>query len=162
MPIFGKHDEFQTYLGAVVEHAGLAAQQDGSAAIEAQHLLLGIAAQVGTKPQGILAAAGLDHAGIQAALEREFEQSLAVAGVALGAAELPEPVARRGRASSLGATGKLVFERMMTSNAKSDMRQAHVLLAILRAEVGTVPRALAAAGVDRNELIDRVRATLGA
>ncbi|GAB4586626.1 Clp protease N-terminal domain-containing protein [Nocardia sp. IFM 10818] len=161
MSLFDKHDPFQVYLGSVIEQAGREAQRDGSATIEAQHMLLAITRQDGTEPQAVLAAAGLDHDGISAALDREFEQSLAVAGVAARAADLPEPVARQSAADTLGASGKLVFERMMTSYAKRELRPAHLLLAILRAEVGTVPRALAAAGVDRTELVNQVRAALG-
>ncbi|GAA2810174.1 hypothetical protein GCM10020219_097610 [Nonomuraea dietziae] len=40
---------------------------------------------------------------------------------------------------------------------KKDLRPAHVLLGILQAEVGTVPRALALAGVDRTDLLTRVQ-----
>jgi hypothetical protein len=37
---------------------------------------------------------------------------------------------------------------------------AHVALGVLRADVGTVPRALRIAGVDRAELTDAIAATL--
>jgi D-alanyl-D-alanine carboxypeptidase len=37
---------------------------------------------------------------------------------------------------------------------------AHLLLGILQAEVGTVPRALSLKGVDRSELVGRIRQTL--
>ena len=41
-----------------------------------------------------------------------------------------------------------------------DLRPAHLLLGILLAEVGTVPRALTLAGIDRAELIVRIRQAL--
>jgi hypothetical protein len=46
--------------------------------------------------------------------------------------------------------------------ARSDRRLAggHILLGVLAAEAGTVPRALALAGVDRDDLRARTQAAL--
>ncbi|MFI1917734.1 Clp protease N-terminal domain-containing protein [Nocardia sp. NPDC020380] len=158
MPVIDKK-VLGKYFEAVILRGVQEAQQDGSATVEAQHLLLGVAAQDGTEPQRILRAAGLDHDGIRAALDREFEQSLAVAGVTASIADLP-PVPRFDRKPGLGATGKLAIERMATSTTKRELRPQHLLLGILLAEVGTVPRLLAVAGVDRTELIAAVRDSL--
>ncbi|MFJ4654945.1 Clp protease N-terminal domain-containing protein [Nocardia sp. NPDC088792] len=147
------------YFEAVLLRAVQEAQQDGSATVEAQHLLLGVAAQDGTEPQRILRAAGLGHDDIRAALDREFEESLAVAGVTARVADLP-PVPRFDRKPGLGATGKLAIERMATSTPKRELRPAHLLLGILLAEVGTVPRALTTAGADRLALLADVRESL--
>jgi Clp amino terminal domain, pathogenicity island component len=49
---------------------------------------------------------------------------------------------------------------MAIVHRKEDLRPGHLLLGILQAEVGTVPRVLALAGVDRTELIERVRSEL--
>jgi Clp amino terminal domain, pathogenicity island component len=46
------------------------------------------------------------------------------------------------------------------SGRKKDLQPAHLLLGILQAEVGTVPRALALAGIDRTDLADRARRSL--
>jgi D-alanyl-D-alanine carboxypeptidase len=60
----------------------------------------------------------------------------------------------------MGASAKLVMERAFTTTRKKDLRPGHVLLAVLRAEVGTVPRALALAGVDRAGLVTRTQQAL--
>ncbi|MEV0250777.1 Clp protease N-terminal domain-containing protein [Nocardia sp. NPDC050712] len=155
--MFGNH-EFDKYLHAVLVRGGEEACRDGSTTIEAPHLLLAIAAQDGTEPQRLLAAAGLDPQAIRAALDREFEQSLAVAGVST--ANLPGPSPAAAKSPTIGATGKLTIDRMAGAYAKGALRPANLLLAILQGEVGTVPRALTFAGIDRAALITRVREAL--
>ncbi|WP_194819210.1 Clp protease N-terminal domain-containing protein [Nocardia sp. XZ_19_385] len=155
--MFG-NNEFDKYLHAVMERGGYEARQDGSATIEAQHLLLAIAAQDGTAPQRLLAEAGLDAQAIRDALDREFEQSLAIAGVSI--TNLPEPSRYSTKAPSVGATGKLALERMTTTYPKRELRQANLLLGILQAEVGTVPRALTLAGANRVALVNQVHELL--
>ncbi|GAB2674455.1 hypothetical protein GCM10027088_61580 [Nocardia goodfellowii] len=151
--MFGNNG-FDKYFHAVVLRAGQEARQDGSATIEAQHLLLAIAELEGTAPQSLLIAAGLDAQTIRAALNREFERSLAVAGVTIS--NLPEASPYSAKEPVLGASSKLALERMARTYAKRELHPANLLLAILLAEVGTVPRALALAGVDRAELITRI------
>lgn len=152
---------FDEYLHAVITEGGSEAQRDGSATVEAQHLLLAIAAQEGTAPQRVLASAGLDHQAIRDALRREFEHSLSAAGVSLADLNVPRAQGYRKSAPNVGASTKLALERGFNSvSRKRDLRPAHVLLGILRAEVGTVPRALALAGVDRTDLQARVQHTL--
>jgi D-alanyl-D-alanine carboxypeptidase len=61
----------------------------------------------------------------------------------------------------MGASARLALERSFSSVVrKKELRPAHLLLGILQAQVGTVPRALALAGVDQAELVDRVRQAL--
>ncbi|GAA5101429.1 Clp protease N-terminal domain-containing protein [Nocardia iowensis] len=152
---------FDEYLHAVITEGSSEAQRDGSATVEAQHLLLAIAGQEGTAPQRVLASVGLDHQSIRDALRREFEHSLSAAGVSPAAIA---PSGSRGYYKgrpNVGASTKLALERSFSSVArKRDLRPAHVLLGILRAEVGTVPRALALAGIDRTDLQARVQQTL--
>ena len=149
------------YVGTTVDQARHAAQDDGSATIEAHHLLLAIAGQEGTVAQRMLASVGLDRHAIRVALDREFEHSLQAVGVSAAAFELPR--AGRGRPpANIGASTKLAFERGFGPGVrKKDLRSAHLLLGILAAEVGTVPRALALAGVDRADLAERVRQATG-
>ncbi|MFI9401759.1 Clp protease N-terminal domain-containing protein [Nocardia sp. NPDC052316] len=149
---------FDEYLHTVLTEGSSEAQRDGSATVEAQHLLLAIAAQEGTAPQRVLAAAGLDHQAIRAALRREFEHSLSAAGVSLAGVDVPRTPGYGKGSPNVGASTKLALERGFGSvPRKRDLRPAHVLLGILRAEVGTVPRALALAGVDRTELQAQVQ-----
>ena len=152
---------FKKYVGAILEQAAREAQLDRSTTIEAQHVLLAIAAQQEATAAGVLLAVGLDHRAIRAALDREFEQSLKAAGVSLAAFDLPRPTSAPERATNLGASVKQALERGVHGVRKGkDLRPAHLLFGILQAEVGTVPRALALAGIDRADLVLRVRQTL--
>ncbi|MFW6690980.1 Clp protease N-terminal domain-containing protein [Streptomyces sp. MAR4 CNX-425] len=147
---------FDRYLHTVLLAAQAEARDDGSAAIEARHALLAVAAQDGTEPQRVLAAAGLGPAELKAALDREFAHSLGAAGVAPGAFDLhatPDPDHR----PRPGASLRLALDRMAGSHRKKDLTPLHLLHALLAAEVGTVPRALDLAGVDRAALAARVR-----
>lgn len=150
---------FDTYLQSVLVRAADEARDDGSASIEAGHVLLAMAVQDGTEAQRALDRAGLGHRALKDALHREFEHSLSAAGVTLGAFDLrstPDP----GRRPQLGASFKLTMERIASVYRKKDLRSVHLLLGVLQAETGTVPRALALAGVDRAGLVERVRAEL--
>lgn len=151
---------FDEFLHAVLEKAVREAQADGSPAVEAHHLLLAIADGPDATTAGILAAAGLDHAGLRAALDREFEHSLSAVGVSAGAFDLPRPTPRPWRSVGIGASGKLAIERGVHSNPKNTLRPAHLLLGIVAAQVGTVPRALTLAGIDIAALSASARAAL--
>jgi ATP-dependent Clp protease ATP-binding subunit ClpA len=149
---------FGTYTRSIVELGRDEARKDRSVAVEAQHLLLAIAAGPETAPGRVLVAAGLDYRAVREALDREFEHSLNAAGVSAAAFDLPQPSSDPDRPSQLGASAKLAIQRGFTSGGRRKVLQpAHLLLGILRAEVGTVPRALALAGVDRAGLAGRVR-----
>ncbi|MFC4115383.1 Clp protease N-terminal domain-containing protein [Nonomuraea zeae] len=148
------------YINALVLQGEREARQDGSAAVEAHHVLLAIAGHEDTAARRVLLAAGLDRQAIRDALDREFEHSLNAAGVSLAAFSGPPATPDHKRRVGMGASLKLALERGFgAATGKKDLRPAHVLLGILEAEVGTVPRALAQAGADRAELIARVRAT---
>jgi len=147
---------FGRYVHAIVDRAGLEAKEDGSAATEAHHLLLAIAAEPEPITHRVLDAVGLDHHAIREALDREFERSLGAVGVTPAAFELPRASVERGR-PRLAASAKLAIERGLGSvERKGDLRPAHLLLGILHAPVGTVPRALDLAGVDRDDLRGRL------
>ncbi|TMR06421.1 Clp protease [Actinomadura soli] len=153
--------EFGTYVKAVMERAADEAQRAGAAAIEAEHLLLAMAAEPESTTRRLLDSAGLDHRAIRDALDEEFRRSLSAAGVIVDDRELPPPSRSPRRPSRIGASGKLVLERGVAAVAhKKDLRPAHLLLGVLRLNAGTVPRALALAGVDRNDLTARVRRSL--
>jgi ATP-dependent Clp protease ATP-binding subunit ClpA len=152
---------FGTYVHTIIEQAGHHASKDGSATIEAHHLLLAVAAQQGTTPHHVLTSVGLDQQAIREALEREFEHSLRAAGVSRAAFDLPQPRSDPERSARIGASAKLALERGVAAAArKKDLQPAHLLLGILEAHAGTVPRALALAGIDRTDLTARVRRAL--
>lgn len=149
------------YINDVFEQGGHEAQQDGSTAVEAHHLLLAIAAGQETDTRQVLTSVGLDHQAIRDALDKEFEHSLRAAGVSLAAFDLPRPSRGAKRPSQMGASTKLAIERSFASvSRKKDLRPVHLLLGIVQAQVGTVPRALALAGVDQANLIVRILDTL--
>ena len=151
---------FDKYLRTLLSRAETEARQDGSATVEAQHMLLAIAAEPDSPPGRVLAAAGLGHAAIRAALHREFEHSLAAAGVSVSAFRVAPASPDPRRTPHPGASVQLALDRGIKAAAGQDPQPAHLLLGILRAEVGTVPRALTLAGADRGELIARVLGTL--
>jgi ATP-dependent Clp protease ATP-binding subunit ClpA len=150
---------FTSYLPRIIDRGSREAQQDGSSTVEAHHLLLAIVADLEPTTHAVLADAGLDYRGLRDALHREYEASLGAAGVSLAAFDLPKsPVTKTPRP---GNSMKLALERGLGTVArKRDLRPAHVLLGILQAPVGTMPRALALAGVDQGELTRRVQGSL--
>jgi D-alanyl-D-alanine carboxypeptidase len=129
--------------------------------VEAHHLLLAVAASGESGTHELLASVGLDYATIRAALDREFERSLTAAGVSVRSVDLPRPSRAREESRALGSSVKLAMERGLGSVArKQNLRPAHLLLGIVQAPVGTVPRALDLAGVDRPALVQRIRQSL--
>ncbi|WP_067449826.1 Clp protease N-terminal domain-containing protein [Actinomadura macra] len=152
---------FGGYVQTIMERGAQEARRDGSATIEAEHLLLAIAAEDESSTRELLASAGLDHEAIRDALEREFRHSLSAAGVTVAGGTLPRSSKAANRPTRLGASARLVVERGVAAAAsKRDLRPAHLLLGVLRLKVGTVPRALALAGVDQSELATRVQRSL--
>ena len=151
---------FDEYLHAIIMRAHQEARDDGAEAIEVQHLLLAVAGEPEPTVRELLASAGLDLDTVRGALDREFVASLNAVGVASDAYDLPRP-SRLPSRPKMGTTGKLALERGVHHMArKKDLRPAHVLLGILSAQAGVVPRALAMAGVDQEALADRVRRSL--
>ena len=142
----------------VVDDAVEQARRSGSPTIEAEHLLLSLAAGTGPAAR-VLHGSGLTLSRTRAAIDEHFERTLATIGVSPGAFALPPPALNpRPR---FGASFKLALERALkTAMERNDRRigAEHVLLGVLRAEAGTVPRLLAAEGIDRDELAARVGA----
>ena len=134
----------------VVVAAERVARARGARAMEAEHLLLALA-ELG-EPE----LAGID---VPAMLDREFEQALSAAGV-----DVPIPAPRPARRSpGVGASAKRALERGVRLSVERGDRtigRGHVLAGVLAAEEGTVPRALAIAGVDRRSLASRVQKRL--
>jgi ATP-dependent Clp protease ATP-binding subunit ClpA len=132
---------------SVVKAAETQARGLGSQTIEAEHLLLALAARVPAVPA--LADAALDHDAVLAALDTARERTLMAVGIAARDFDLPAaPVTRSPR---IAASARTALERAVRiSAARSDRRigAEHLLLGVLQAEAGTVPRALAAAEVD--------------
>ena len=146
----------------VVVAAEAEARALGSPAIEPEHLLLALTRLGQTTPAGeALAEAGLDHDAMLEALDAERELSLMAVGISIGDFDLPTP--RPATRPRLAANAKGALEhalRISLERADRRIDGAHILLALLRAEAGTVPRALQEAGVGRDELRDLTAAAM--
>jgi ATP-dependent Clp protease ATP-binding subunit ClpA len=155
---FGKKTQF------VVVQAQEEARALGSPTVEAEHLLLALARRTGDPAAAALAEAGLDHTTVTEALETERDETLAAVGVSVSAFDLP-PVAPAKSRPGWGTSAKLSLERALHAAGERGERgiePAHLLLGVLLAEAGTVPRALARAGVVPAELERRTRLALDA
>ena len=140
---------------AIAERAREEARTAGSPTLEAEHILLAIASEQGTPAQQVLASAGLDHEAIGKALDAEFADSLMGVGVSLSAFDLRHPANNPARTPRWSQSAKLVFQRaaeVVAANRDRRLEATHLLLGVLRAQIGTVPRALELAGVDRAAL----------
>jgi ATP-dependent Clp protease ATP-binding subunit ClpA len=141
------------------------ARRSGARFIEAEHMLLSLAASRDTEAARLLLDSGLGHERLTAALRDEHRQSLAFAGLNPTAASLPEAT-ELDRPISMGTSAKTALGRAVHGSREQRSRRARlesmdVLIGILMAELGTVPRALAIAGVDRAALLARARASVG-
>lgn len=128
--------------------------------VEAEHLLLAMTQVRATSASRALAAAGLNRDAVESALRREFENGLASAGVQLTAGDLPSSSPVPEAKPRMGASSKAVLVRAFHDCADKHLRTGHLLIAVLGAEVGTVPRALELAGIDRVELRDQAEREL--
>ncbi len=129
-----------------------------SSSAEAEDLLLAIA--VSHSPVArILAAAGLDHEGILRLLRAERERSLAALGIPLidpGQLRATPRPARPTWGASLRAALLRARQPGARGRARRRMTTA-VAVGVLLASYGTVPRALAYGGIDRDALIGQLR-----
>lgn len=146
----------------VVSNAESEARGLGSATIEAEHLLLALSdSDPATAVGQALAASGLDRERLEQALASERERSLMAVGISIHDFDLPAPHPASKPRWAAGAKSALEHA-LRISLVRGDKRIApgHILLALLRAEAGTVPRALNEAGVDRRELNDLITAAM--
>ena len=130
--------------------------------VEAEHLLLAILARPNAPAAQSLASSGLDHDTLVTALDRERERSIRAAGILpLSPPEL-SATPRTGK-PGWGASIRDVLRRADKPAAKDgrpDALELELVVAILRATLGTVPRALALAEIDRESLIQRVASSV--
>jgi ATP-dependent Clp protease ATP-binding subunit ClpA len=128
----------------------------GAPAVEAEHLLLAIVAapeQVGP----VLGAFRLDRAAVVAMLDVEREHSLAAAGLGPVDQDRLAATPRRTRPGWGTSAREAIVRGSRLRRDRHRMSEADLLTGVLQAELGTVPRALAYAGVDRAALVARLR-----
>lgn len=154
-------ERFMKEARRVAESAEQEARGRGSSTIEAEHLLLALAQPAGGLASQTLSRAGLDHEALLDALESELERSLDTVGVTTEGLHAPVPsFAGRPR---WGASAKASFERTMeAAHTRGDRRigPAHILLGVLEAREGTVPRTLRGAGVEPSEIVAETQAAM--
>ena len=128
----------------------------GSSSVEAEHLLISLAA--GDSRAGVaLREVGLDAPELRDAVQRDFERVLGRVGIDASGVDLPANCRRT--KPRWGASAKQGLERALAEAKRRGDRKIgteHILLGLLRAEHGTVPRVLAAEGIDRDELTGRL------
>ncbi|GAB3042616.1 hypothetical protein GCM10027052_25900 [Parafrigoribacterium mesophilum] len=149
-------------LRASLAQARVEAKQAGSRTLDAEHLLLALAAEADGEPARLLAAAGLDYDRLTDALRTERRQSLAHAGIQPGEGSAPRPTDGTPVWATSAKEALLRGKDVATRRHRSQMGGTDVLVGILRADLGTVPRALEFAGVDRAALLERAARTVGA
>ena len=149
------------FVRIVLRLAQAEAVADQSPSIEAEHMLLALTSSQGGQARDLLAEAGLDHSAVEMALAADVERSLAQVGVRLAAGRMPRSSFFPGRKPRLGASAKWVLHRTVAAargGSENRIEPRHVLVGLLNARVGTVPRALDRAGIDRPALIARALA----
>jgi ATP-dependent Clp protease ATP-binding subunit ClpA len=137
---------------AVLTASEKEARSSGQGTIEAEHLLLALAAHPDLRELG------LDHEALVAALVQEEERSLAAVGIAAGDFGLPVTRSRRPK-PKLATSAKLALQRALTiavDRGERRIHAGHLLYGVLAAERGRVPRALQIAGIDVDELRARI------
>ncbi len=147
---------------AVAADAQDEARASGSSTIEAEHLLLALARDDASRAGNVLRGSGLDHAAIKAALAEEYERSLTVVGVSLDALAPGARPPFTGR-PRWAPSGKAALERALeAAQARGERRigSGHLLLGVLAAEQGTVPRALRGVGAEPAELAAATKADM--
>ena len=130
------------------------ASELNSRTVEAEHLLV-VLADPCVDTGKVLHEAGLDRGRLEDALREENRLSLAVAGVEPLTAEQAS-ASRHTRTPQWGASAKAAMVRghhIAKESGRVRETTTDLLLGVLQAELGTVPRALAIAGIDPTELI---------
>ena len=140
----------------IVEDAVEVAWELSAPTVEAEHLLLAAARHEGPVPT-VLRRHEVDFDELVEALRAETSRSLAAVGVSAEPIAFSPPVQRPRLATSAKWALELSL-RIALERADRRIGTGHVVLAILRAQRGTVPRALQIAGVDRDELTAAVSA----
>jgi ATP-dependent Clp protease ATP-binding subunit ClpA len=128
----------------------------GSSSVEAEHLLISIASG-DSRAGAALREAGLDAPELRDAVQRDFERVLHNVGIDASGVDLPANC--RSDKPRWGASAKQGLERALAEAKRRGDRRIgaeHILLGLLRAEHGTVPRMLAAEGIDPAELTGRL------
>lgn len=143
-------------LRSVVVRAIEEATSRGSRTVEAEDVLLALSSAGSPETRQTLAAAGLDHDSLLAALEAERLHNLAYLGIDPDLAR-QEPTAPRSGRPVWGTSVREALSRSHSVAGRAArnrrMSERDAIIGILLANFGTLPRALTLAGVQRDALI---------
>jgi hypothetical protein len=149
-------------IGSVALQFEIEAKRDAAKSIEAEHMLLALTANPDTDTDAakLLEEFGLDHERLASALREERRRTLAFAGINAPNEKFGE-AKELDSSLSLGTSAKAAVRRALIGSRhdrrRARLRSIDLLAGILEAELGTVPRALAIAGIDRAALSSRAR-----
>jgi ATP-dependent Clp protease ATP-binding subunit ClpA len=130
----------------------------------AEHLLLALARRSDWDAGLVLADAGLNHQRLRSAIDADLERTLETVGVSVAAIRIPSSSLRPQKEPRWGASAKRALERAARAARDHGDRRilpTHILIGVLGAAEGTVPRVLTAAGVDVDLLVAAAEAELG-
>ena len=135
--------ETHRHMMELIRRAGEEAQELGAAALEAEHFLLAMVNRAGAAAT-VLSSLGLSRERIMDALDRELAAALARADVHV--ASLPRPPARAQRDRlEWGQSARRAAERSIGETPQDP--ELRMLLAIVHAEGGIVPRLVSELGL---------------
>jgi D-alanyl-D-alanine carboxypeptidase len=157
-------ERFDKRSRTVVVDARSEAVGHADALLGAEHLLLALARRSEWDAGLVLAEAGLNHQRLRSAIDADLERTLEAVGVASAAIRIPTSSLRPEKQPRWGASAKRALERgARAARDHGDRRilPTHILIGVLRAAEGTVPRVLTASGIDVDELVAAVEAELG-
>lgn len=152
-------ERFTNHARAIVAAGEREARDAGSDLIEAEHLLLAISALADDEAGRALIDLGLDHGRLRDLLDQERARSLAYAGVDPTAYPAPAAAPTRARSNRFATSAKAVLQRAVRGTAARGGRSidsTDLLVAVLEAETGTVPRMVGLADLDRAAMLARL------
>ncbi len=137
----------------LVKAAQAEAHALGARSIEAEHLLLAIAAEADTPAGQLLIGYGLSHDRLIELLHAEEARSLAFVGVDPSRYGITTRPKTSGRLPLATSSKRVISEVVRNANwQRSKLNVDELLRAIVSVPVGTVARLLAMAGVDRTDM----------
>ena len=158
-----QHQVARELRGIMVRAQELAAER-GAPAAEAEHLLIAIAEHPQSRGGAFLVSNGLDAETLVSAFRAEREHALGAAGIA-GFRDSDLTATPRRRKPRWGASARDSWERgfRMARGGRDHVSSLNLVVGALSAELGTVPRALSLAGIDRDKILGQalVEATKG-
>lgn len=157
-------ERFDKRVRTVVVDARSEALIHADGQLEAEHLLLALARRSEDDAGKVLAGVGLAHDRLRVVIDADVERTLEAVGVSTTAIRIPGSSLLPGKEPRFGASAKRALERAVRvakGHGDRHLLPIHILIGVLGAREGTVPRVLAAAGVDVGELVVAAQARLG-